>query len=457
MVTFVTTDQTSTYTLAAEEDLVLAEGVSITSNGSGIAVASGNNGGHAIAIYGSVMSSNTAVNLARTGNSLPFSNALTVGASGVVMAVNSDAVSTNSNFFDLHNLGTIQSLGSATSDHGLELFANADITNSGTISSRAGDAIRVSPTASTDSTGPQHLDNSGSIDGGANGLTYAGMWLTGVNTGTISGGAIGISVTGALGLLTFTNAGLVTGGGGTAVAASVGDDLLQNRGVLDGSVTLGDGNDVYAGFGDGVTLGRVLGEGGNDRLIGAADSDDFDGGDGKDTLSGRGGEDVLTGGTGVDALTGGAGDDELYGGTGNDSLAGGDGDDILNGGASDDDIRGGAGEDTIVGSTGRDTLRGGGAADTFVFKAADSGTGGARDVIFGFVHGEDLVDLSDVAAGTIAFLAEAPFSGTGGAEMLITASDGTSVAHVHIDGNGVAEFQIEFRGTTGLAATDFLL
>jgi Ca2+-binding RTX toxin-like protein len=61
-----------------------------------------------------------------------------------------------------------------------------------------------------------------------------------------------------------------------------------------------------------------------------------------------------------------------------------------------------AGTDVLFGGLGRDALRGGADSDRFVFTSiADSGTkGSARDLIFDFTRGQDLIDLMAIDANT---------------------------------------------------------
>lgn len=72
------------------------------------------------------------------------------------------------------------------------------------------------------------------------------------------------------------------------------------------------------------------------------------GGPGQDRLVGGGGDDKLVGGPGIDYLVGRAGDDSLFGGPGADRLFGGPGDDHLLGDSGNDTLFGGAGENQLV-------------------------------------------------------------------------------------------------------------
>ena len=111
-----------------------------------------------------------------------------------------------------------------------------------------------------------------------------------VNKGTISAG-IAIADRGAstssLDVLSIENEGLIDG----MLMLGNGRDLVFNSGTVNGNVSLGDGNDVYADEGGGQTFGTI------------------DGGAGDDILIGGEGVNLLIGGAGFDVLTGGEGDD----------------------------------------------------------------------------------------------------------------------------------------------------
>jgi Ca2+-binding RTX toxin-like protein len=144
----------------------------------------------------------------------------------------------------------------------------------------------------------------------------------------------------------------------------------------------------------GVTVVRVDGNGGNDRINSAMDLPvSFWGGPGDDELSGGDGNDTLRGGPDDDTLRGGAGRDgvsyygetldvradldgvrddgplgqgdligtdveDLFGGEGDDTLQGSSADNYLYGNGGNDHIRGFGGEDTIYGAGGDDRVEG---------------------------------------------------------------------------------------------------
>jgi serralysin len=155
----------------------------------------------------------------------------------------------------------------------------------------------------------------------------------------------------------------------------------------------------------------------------------------------------------ANTITGNTGNNKLFGLAGNDTLLGGAGNDILTGGA------------------GKDTMTGGAGADDYDFDSvADIGKGATRDVITDFVTGIDDIDLSTIdangaAAGhTFTFLAAKAAAFTGAKGQLRwfqqdetgTANDKT-VIEGDIDGNKVADFQIELTKLIAVKAVDFIL
>ena len=143
----------------------------------------------------------------------------------------------------------------------------------------------------------------------------------------------------------------------------------------------------------------VAGGKGDDILFGSARAEVLSGGDGNDLIVAGAGADVLIGDMGYDTLWGGGGDDTLIGDSGelspedgDDALAGGEDDDDLFGGAGDDVLVGGNGDDRLVGGEGDDTLTGGAGADVFAFEPHHG-----ADTITDFMHGEDLIDLMEIA------------------------------------------------------------
>jgi Ca2+-binding RTX toxin-like protein len=274
--------------------------------------------------------------------------------------------------------------------------------------------------------------------------------------------------------LTLINHGTITGAG-WAFRGDVQTDLVTNRGMMRGSVDLGDGADTFDGRGGTVT-GTVYGGTGDDTYV-VSDStialeELFD--DGIDLVAsevdwvlGENFENLYllgiadTRGYGNalnNAITGNTGDNRLLGGGGSDMLRGGDGDDILHGGLGWDKLYGDDGDDTLIGGPGRDILTGGDGDDLFQFRRIDHSPAGTNgDVIRDFDRGADLIDLSLLVPGEIAFLGGTGFTGTGLAELRISVAGASSVVRIDVNGDGGADMAITVKGLTGLDATDFLL
>ena len=252
---------------------------------------------------------------------------------------------------------------------------------------------------------------------------------------------------------------------------------------------------------------------GNERtnnLTGAGGNDTLDGADGADILFGKAGTDLLIGGAGNDTLDGGAGVDNMSGGTGNDRYvvddvddqiveAAGEGiDDVrvtqssytlaanveqmvytgtgdfngvgndeantITGGTGNDTLSGGDGADNLFGKNGADVLIGGAGADRFIFTSPAEFSTGSLDRIADFSVAEgdrirlDTIDANSALVGNqaFAFIGLGAFTGTAG--QLRYEVDGTGcVVYGDINGDGVADLQLQIDGLTSLAGTDFIL
>ncbi|MEP4886784.1 MAG: calcium-binding protein, partial [Alphaproteobacteria bacterium] len=206
-------------------------------------------------------------------------------------------------------------------------------------------------------------------------ITFDAAWDDDANAGTdpastnkISGGAGSDVITVTMASLGFA---IALDADGASETPEDGNDNVTLAGLYESSlITLGGGNDVFAGAsglrGDDV----VYGGSGNDNIRGRRDEDILYGGDGNDRLRGDNENDQLYGGAGVDRLQGGNQNDYLDGGAGADRLEGGNHDDILlfDPGAAlllgsetvyeleDTLVTGGSGTDTLQGSTGADLI-----------------------------------------------------------------------------------------------------
>ena len=298
-------------------------------------------------------------------------------------------------------------------------------------------------------------------------------------------------------------------GGSNQLIGSEGNDTLMGRAgddILDG----GNGFDTasYAEAWTGVTVDLAIagpqstGEG-VDTLISI---EDVLGSAFADTLMGTEGWNVLIGGVGDDLLVGRGGGDRLEGSEGVDTVSYadatarvwvnlssasgwfpdlGDSDqlsgienvigsafaDTLTGNVAANAFSGGGGNDRLMGGLGGDTLTGGAGADVFDYDAlADSPVGaGSRDVITDFQRGLDDIDLRDIDTNTarsgdqsFRFIGTQEFRGREGElhyqafDQDGTANDFTLVSG-DVDGDRIADFEIEIIGIVQLTSSDFLL
>jgi serralysin len=144
---------------------------------------------------------------------------------------------------------------------------------------------------------------------------------------------------------------------------------------------------------------------------------------------------------------------------------------ILNGNAGNDILRGEGGNDRLTGGLGADHLAGGAGRDIFDYNSIrETGrTAATRDEITDFAHGIDRIDLSTIdanasAAGNAAFhwLGRAAFDGERGALHFQhinrpgTFNDQTIVSG-DVNGDRVADFQIELDRLVSLTRVDFIL
>jgi len=303
--------------------------------------------------------------------------------------------------------------------------------------------------------------------------------------------------------------------GNDTVEAGAGDDLVAG-GVEDDLLRGGNGADTLRGEDGADTLDGgnsddlLEGGAGNDQLLGGAGgADTLDGGAGADTMAGGlnsdlyivddAGDVVIEGASGgfdrvittlasttlwvdVEALElaagavegtgnatgnlliGNAAGNALSGLAGADTLRGEGGEDSLAGGLGADLIEGGAGADTIEGGNAADTLIGGEGADIFRFAdRTDSYGTTRRDVIEGFVRGEDRIMLDFDAnvhrAGgqDFAFTAGAFLPGQPGFVRVEAAGANEVLVLASVNGNTAAEFAVLVRGVATLDASDFIL
>ena len=301
--------------------------------------------------------------------------------------------------------------------------------------------------------------------------TYAGSDLS---TATITGNGLNNAFAGHGNDETFN--GLT---GNDRAFGKAGNDTLngnEDNDLLDGGV----GNDVLnGGFG-------------NDSLVGRTGDDTMSGGPGNDNYYVDSLGDVVTEfvGAGTDTVrtsisinlpdnvengvvlgsgpvnifgnsinnnvTGGAGDNLLAGAAGNDVVSGGAGIDTLLGEFGNDSLQGGAGNDNIHGGSGADTLSGGSGDDIFYFDAVSDSTSSGADAVLDYEGGIDndtlhltAIDADTTTVGDQNFHFAGSLTGTPGDLWLQNHGDGTTTIYGDVNGDAVADLQIEVTVISG--------
>ncbi|GAB2175797.1 M10 family metallopeptidase C-terminal domain-containing protein [Dongia sp. agr-C8] len=123
------------------------------------------------------------------------------------------------------------------------------------------------------------------------------------------------------------------------------------------------------------------------------------------------------------------------------------------GNADANTILGNTAANVLTGGKGVDTLTGDLGADTFVFGVGDTGaTQATRDVVTDFQVGTDKIDIA--ALDQFRFLGAAAFDGLADA-LHVIASGGNTILEGDINGDKVADFQIELTGSKSLGLGDF--
>ena len=150
------------------------------------------------------------------------------------------------------------------------------------------------------------------------------------------------------------------------------------------------------------------------------------------------------------------GDDTLRGTNGADTIRGLGGNDVLIGLDGADTLDGGLGNDILIGGLGRDLLTGGAGADRFRLENAAESSVGGRDRILDFQQGLDKIDLSAVFDSDFAFIGKKAFSGAVG-QLRYVKMDGTILVEGDLNGDKIADFQIEVAGRYEPVVTDFVL
>jgi len=329
----------------------------------------------------------------------------------------------------------------------------------------------------------------GAVTGLSQDTGTPGDFITSVASQTVSGTYTGTLETG--------DVIQVSANGSTWVGATAGADtwtadvtLLPGEHTLSvrtlddaGNIVNGAGH-VYdlqnsgGGSGDTGTAGpdMLVGTAGADTMAGLAGNDEYIVNHAGDVVieSSRQGTDTvlssvsyrLAGGQSIENLT--LTGDENINGTGNslnNVLQGTSGNNVLRGSGGNDTLSGDLGNDVLVGGFGRDIETGGAGADRFDFNAFnESGTTSAtRDQIVGFEQGIDTIDFSTIDANTASwgnqtftFIGDIAFHGVAG-ELRQQAVDANTIVSGDINGDAVADFQIQLNGAFTLTPNDFIL
>jgi Ca2+-binding RTX toxin-like protein len=247
-------------------------------------------------------------------------------------------------------------------------------------------------------------------------------------------------------------------------------------------------------------IANIDGGAGNDIITGSAGNDTIIGGTGADVLNSGGGNDVFLVGpsAGIDTINGtAAGYDTIRASANGTLISFGTWTDVdevsagtfsgvrivgttagnlmnlnglkltgitaIDGGAGNDTITGSSGADTIIGGVGGDRLDGGAGADRFVYNAATESRGTTIDRIFNFVDvdgaEDDVIDLSPLGGSSVlSFIGSSAFTGSLGEVRVDTTTAGITRILIDLDGNRIADMEIQLDGHFGdLKADDFLL
>ncbi|HEX8225761.1 MAG TPA: cadherin domain-containing protein [Allosphingosinicella sp.] len=172
----------------------------------------------------------------------------------------------------------------------------------------------------------------------------------------------------------------------------------------------------------------------------------------------------VTGTTGGDSISGTSSNPALRTTNSEDTVSGRDGHDTILGLGGDDILTGDGGNDVLNGGMGADRLTGGLGKDQFVYNAAGESAPGAHDVITDFSRAQaDRISLSGIDANTglsgnqaFTFIGAAAFSGVAG-QLRYATSGGVTLVSGDVNGDGVADFQLELTGTLAPVASDFVL
>ncbi|HEX9965438.1 MAG TPA: cadherin domain-containing protein [Allosphingosinicella sp.] len=182
------------------------------------------------------------------------------------------------------------------------------------------------------------------------------------------------------------------------------------------------------------------------------------------TVANRVDGNVVTGTNGGDSISATSTSASLRTSNEEDTVFGRDGHDTIQGMAGDDEIHGENGNDTLVGGAGSDRLTGGLGKDQFTYNSVSDSTAAARDMILDFSRSQgDKISLTAIDANSLVsnnqaftFIGSSAFSGVAGQLRFETANGVTTISG-DVNGDGLADLQIQLSGSVPLIASDFLL
>ena len=172
----------------------------------------------------------------------------------------------------------------------------------------------------------------------------------------------------------------------------------------------------------------------------------------------------VTGTSGGDSISASSSNVALRTSNEEDLVFGRDGHDTIQGMAGDDELHGEGGNDTLVGGGGADRLVGGTGKDQFTFNALSESTAASHDLITDFSRSQgDKISLSAIDANSLAgnnqaftFIGSSAFSNVAG-QLRYETSSGVTTIFGDVNGDGVADLQIQLSGTIALISSDFIL
>jgi hypothetical protein len=285
------------------------------------------------------------------------------------------------------------------------------------------DGIQLGDDDTVDTNEHVQVGVDGFVYGEDNGINMVGAGSSVFNAGIIRGGVVGLFIAKQTGGETHVNNLGKIVGSASAITLIGGTDgyFIHNTGLIKATQ---DGASAINSVSVGATAITVTNDG---RIIGNVD-------------------------LGQDA--------DVYNGT-KGSVAG-----HINGFDGNDKLTGGKLADIIAGGRGADTMTGHGGADHFIFDSKDDSapTPLGRDLIADFSHSQhDKIDLhaidADETGGVdedFSFIKTDNFSNTAG-ELRYAVLKGETQVAGDTDGDGVADFRIQFDGKIHFVGSDFVL